>query len=132
MTRNIRAMPIYLWALLGAILVVNILGFAFNLWSQYPLLDDLMHLVSLFTLTLCLAYYLSARVLVLPQEHTVLWCLVLVGVGLGIGAVWEIMEWLVRQLVNVQEKKVVDTIVDLFLDLVGAGLAVFYGKSRIK
>lgn len=131
MTKHTHAVPINLWALLAAILVVNILGFAFDLWSRYPLFDDLMHLMTSFILALCLAYYLSARVLVSPREYPVLWSLVLVGVVLGIGAAWELMEWVVRQLANVQEDKLVDTIIDLSLDLIGASLAAIYGKSRL-
>lgn len=131
MTKNIQAVPIHLWALLAAVVAVNVLGFAFNLWSQYPLFDDLMHLVTAFILTLCLAYYLSASVFVSPREHTLLWSLVLAGLVLGIGAAWELMEWLVRQLANVQEKTLAGTIIDLSLDLIGASLAVIYGKSRI-
>lgn len=131
MNQNIRAVPIYLWGLLGVAIVANLLGFIFNLWATYPLYDDLMHLLTPFSIALCLAHYLTARVLSGPQSHSILWSLVLVSTTLGIGAVWELLEWLVRQLSDNQEKKLVDTIIDLSLDLVGASLAVMWAKSTV-
>lgn len=132
MANSRHTVPAYGWALFGVTILANILGFMFDLWSQYPLYDDFMHFVTPFALTLVLAYYLSSSVLSGPSVSPALWIFVLAGVGLGIGAVWEIFEWVVRQFTDAQEKKVVDTIIDLSLDLVGSILAAVFVKSRFK
>ena len=87
--------------------------------------DDLIHVVFGFAFTLTAAVWLSGRVFAHPYTHPALFVLVLVLVGLGIGAVWEILEFAYDHMSgprNVIQGKF-DTVVDLLCDAAGALVA---------
>lgn len=81
------------WALLALALAANAAGYLFGLWTHPVWFDEAVHGFTIFALTLVIALYLYGRVLTGARTHALLLTLVIAAVGLGIGGLWEVMEW---------------------------------------
>ena len=118
------------WGLAIAAAVFNVLGYTADLYQEAAWFDEAIHAFSLFALTYLAASLLDGVVLTGRRTHPLLFILVLVGFGLGLGAAWEVAEWAYDQLTpgNAILGKA-DTISDLIMDTLGAlaagALAVF-------
>lgn len=112
------------WGLAAAAAAANAAGYLLNLFDQIVWFDDVIHAYTSFAFTLLLVLYLYDVVLSGARTHPLLFVLTVAGLGAGLGAVWEIIEWGYDQLTagNVILGKP-DTILDLILDLLGAAAA---------
>lgn len=105
--------------------VANAAGYAFHLWDAPVGFDEVVHGGTMLAITFAIAVDLRGRVLHGARWYPVLFVLTVAGVGLGIGALWEIGEWAYDQFYapgNAILGKW-DTITDLIADTVGALLA---------
>jgi hypothetical protein len=122
------------WVLLLIALAANAAGYFLNLWSQFGWYDEVVHTYTTFALTLVLGIYLYGAVLTGALDHGFLLVLTIAGVGLAVGALWEIAEWAYDQWFaqgNAIKGKM-DTIIDLILDTVGALIAGMVAKGMVK
>lgn len=113
------------WVLLIAGLAVAAVGNTVGWAQRFVWFDELMHFGNGFAVTLVLALHLYANALLPLARGAVLLVLTIMVLGVGLGGLWEIAEWMVDQLLipgNAIKGKT-DTIVDLMLDTVGALLA---------
>lgn len=112
------------WGFLAVALLANVAGYWFNLYEQFVWFDEVLHAYTMFAITLFLALVLYNVVLTGVQHHPLALVLVIAGIGLALGTLWEIGEWGYDQLVqpNIILGKT-DTIYDLILDTGGALLA---------
>lgn len=84
--------------------------------------DEAMHLYNAFAFTLLLAILLYGNALMGARANGLPLVLTIMLVGLGLGAVWEIIEWGYDQLFTQGSaiKGKTDTMLDLLLDAAGA------------
>ena len=122
-TRSQQALA---WGLLAAGLIASGAGSLWNLYSEIFWYDEVVHGYNFFALALVVAIYAYGVVLTGADRHGLLLILVIAGLGLALGALWEVAEWGYDQLVrpNVILPKT-DTIIDLMVDTAGALLAGF-------
>ena len=109
------------WGLLAAGLIASGAGSLWNLYSKIFWYDEVVHGYNFFALTLVVAIYAYGRVLTGADRHGMLLIFTIAGLGLGMGAIWEIAEWAYDQFVrpNAILPKT-DTIIDLIVDTAGA------------
>lgn len=109
------------WGLLAAGLIASGAGSLWNLYSKIFWYDEVVHGYNFFALTLVVAIYAYGRVLTGADRYGMLLVFTVAGLGLGMGAIWEIAEWAYDQFVrpNAILPKT-DTIIDLIVDTTGA------------
>lgn len=117
-TRSQQALA---WGLLAAGLIASGAGSLWNLYSEIFWYDEVVHGYNFFALALVVAVYAYGTVLTGADGNGLLLVLTVAGLGLALGALWEIAEWTYDQFVrpNVILPKT-DTIVDLIVDAAGA------------
>lgn len=115
---------VVVWSLFALAVAANIAGYALNLYNRFSWFDEVIHLYTVFALTLALALRLYSRGLANVREHKFILALTVASVGISVGTFWEIGEWVYDRLVpaNAILGKT-DTILDLLLDAVGAIVA---------
>ena len=119
---TIRSGKIIAWLLGGALVAANVAGYAFHLYEAAWWFDRALHAGSLFALTFWLSALVFARGL--RAEHRVIAFLLLAGVGIASGAIWELMEWSFDQLQPADLiKGKHDTMLDIVMDSIGAVFA---------
>ena len=84
-------------------------------------------------MTLLLAWLLYGVVLKGAEDRSILCVLTVVSLGLAVGALWEIAEWLYDLMVpaNAILGKT-DTIIDLLMDIAGATVAGILSVGMVK
>lgn len=110
------------WALLALGALAAAAGVVFNLYSQFHWYDEVIHAYNFFALTLLIAVYAHGVVLTGAREHGLVLVLFVGVFGLGLGALWEIAEFLYDHFV-VKPNAILpkrDTIIDMALDASGA------------
>ncbi|TDH58762.1 hypothetical protein E2C06_30850 [Dankookia rubra] len=112
------------WTLLVALSVVNVAGYALDLYWQFWWFDRVLHAATILAATLWLALFVFARTLKGERGHALLVVLLVASVGIALGAVWEVAEWVFDQIApgDVIKGKH-DTVIDLVMDTAGAVLA---------
>jgi hypothetical protein len=121
------------WVFVVVAIVVNIAGYALNLYDRFAWFDDVVHTYTSFAITLLLALLLYGDVLSGVRRSPLLLVLTVASLGIAIGALWEIAEWAYDQMVP--ENAILgktDTIFDLILDSLGALAAGIVGIAMIK
>lgn len=105
-------------------LLASVAGSVWNLYSEIFWYDEVVHGYSFFALTLVVAVYAYGVVLTGADRYEFLLILTIAGLGLALGALWEIAEWTYDQFVrpNAILAKT-DTILDLMVDTAGALVA---------
>lgn len=109
------------WGIVVVAILVNIAGYALNLYDRFRWFDEVIHTYTSFALTLLLALLLYGDVLAGVRRSPFLLILTVTSLGIAVGALWEIAEWGYDQMVP--ENAILgknDTIIDLILDCVGA------------
>ena len=111
----------------------NLAGYGLDLFEQFRWYDDVIHAFTSFAWTLLLVLFLYDAVLKGAKAHPVLYVLMVASIGIGLGAVWEIIEWSYDRMIpgNVILGKT-DTILDLILDFLGATLAAIVSLRMIQ
>ncbi|MDP9474559.1 MAG: hypothetical protein M3R38_02475 [Actinomycetota bacterium] len=120
------------WVLVALGMVAAVAGGIFNLYSRFHWYDAVIHTCNFFALTLLAAVYAYGAVLAEAQEHGFLLVLFLAIFGLGLGALWEIAEFLYDHFVvkpNVILPKR-DTIIDMALDTLAPWRPGWYACGR--
>jgi uncharacterized membrane protein YjdF len=121
------------WVFVVIAILVNVAGYALNLYDRFGWFDEVIHTYTSFTITLLLALLLYGDVLSGARRSPLLLVLIVASLGIAIGALWEIAEWGYDQMVpeNVILGKT-DTMIDLILDSLGALTAGIVGIAMIK
>lgn len=121
------------WVIVVIAILVNAAGYALNLYDRFGWFDEVTHTYTSFTLTLLLALLLYGDVLSGVRRSPILLVLIVASLGIAIGALWEIAEWVYDQMVP--ENAILgktDTMIDLMLDSLGALAAGIVGIVMIK
>lgn len=106
--------------------LINAGGWAWDLYNQPGPYDEIAHCFTIFAFTLAFGYLLFERMMASFYDHRVLFIVVIASLGIALGALWEVGEWLAD---FVTPKQIVsgldDTISDLILDSAGAVVAAW-------
>ncbi|HEY9880052.1 MAG TPA: hypothetical protein V6D29_16475 [Leptolyngbyaceae cyanobacterium] len=95
--------------------------------------DEVVHAFTTFAISLALSFLVYRSMLPIFREHTLLYLLTIASFGIAIGALWEVAEWsagkiLATEIIGSLE----DTIVDLVMDSLGAGLAALLSLRALQ
>lgn len=102
--------------------LANGAGWVWELYSDVPGYDEIVHAYTAFAASLYFGFalYYSMRV----HFHTVNFGLAIVTMGIAAGALWEMFEWLII--------KIKDPVPDLMIDSLGALIAALFGTWVLK
>lgn len=108
------------WTVGIAAVVLNIAGYALGLY-RWVLFDEVVHAFTSFALVLLAAVYLYGVVLTGARTNPVTFVAVAACIGLALGGLWEVAEWLFDLVApgDVIKGKP-DTMGDLVVDAVGS------------
>ncbi|MBD1880555.1 MULTISPECIES: hypothetical protein [unclassified Coleofasciculus] len=95
--------------------LINAGGWVWGLFYPPGPYDEIAHAFTTFSITLALSFLVYESMLTPFRYHRLLYILTISSFGIAIGALWEIFEWVV-QVINDLD----DTIVDLIMDTIGA------------
>lgn len=97
--------------------LANGAGWVWELYSEVPGYDEIVHAYTAFAASLSFGFalYYSIR----AQFRTVAFGLAIVTMGIAAGALWEMFEWLII--------KIKDPVSDLMVDTLGAIIAALFG-----
>jgi hypothetical protein len=101
--------------------LINAGGWAWNLYNQPGPYDEIAHFYTIFAITLAVGFMLYGELMESFYAHRVLFVITIASLGIALGALWEVTEWLAD---FVTPKQIVsglfDTITDIMLDSAGA------------
>jgi len=122
------------WVLLGIAVAANIGGYVFNWYTKFVWFDEAIHAYTIFALTLVLALFAYGAVLTGAHTHAFLLVVVIASIGLAIGGLWEVAEWLYDMLLTRQNtiKSVPDRLIDLVMDTIGGVIAGWVALRMLK
>jgi hypothetical protein len=104
--------------------LINAGGWAWDLYNQPGPYDEIAHFYTIFAITLAAGFLLYDELMESFNTHRVLFVISVASLGIALGALWEVTEWLVD---FVTPKEIVsglfDTITDIILDSGGALVA---------
>ncbi|WP_373527674.1 hypothetical protein [Nostoc sp.] len=104
--------------------LLNAIGWVWNLFGMPGLYDEIVHAYTTSAITLALSFLVYGSMLNIFRNHTILYLVTITSFGIAIGALWEITEWSAGKILNTQViESLDDTIIDLVMDTLGAGLA---------
>ena len=114
--------------------LINAGGWAWDLYNKPGPYDEIAHFFTIFSITLSLGYMFYDELMASFFDHHVRFVLTIASLGIAIGALWEVIEWLAdfviaKQIVSGLE----DTITDIMLDSAGAVVAALlnlYGLNE--
>ncbi|RIK40439.1 MAG: hypothetical protein DCC55_15040 [Chloroflexi bacterium] len=112
---------ILVWSIFVSAVVLSVAGIVANLYERLWWFDEVTHFYSFFAISLLLGTLLYGTTLTGRLQHPLLLLLTVAALGLAVGALWEIGEWIYDLLVAgnmIQDKR--DTMTDLVLDAGGA------------
>jgi hypothetical protein len=104
--------------------LINAVGWAWNLYNRPGPVDEIAHFYTIFAITLATGFIFYQELMESFYDHRVMFVLTIAGLGIALGALWEVIEWL-SDFVLPQEivSGLFDTMTDLILDSAGAVLA---------
>lgn len=107
------------WCLAAALLAANVAGYAFDLYAAFWWFDRFLHAATILALTFWLAVMILSEGI--REGRTVLFILLVASVGVAVGALWEVAEWVFDRFApgDVIKGKD-DTVIDIVMDTVGA------------
>src|SRR5215213_11993749 len=104
--------------------LINAGGWAWDLYNKPGPYDEIAHFYTIFAITLAVGFMLYDELMESFYAHRVLFVISIASLGIALGALWEVTEWLAD---FVTPKQIVsglfDTITDIILDSAGATLA---------
>jgi hypothetical protein len=104
--------------------LLNATGWVWNLFGMPGPYDEIVHAYTTFAITLALSFLVYGSMLNIFRNHTLLYLVTITSFGIAIGALWEVTEWSAGKILNTQViESLDDTIIDLVMDTIGAGLA---------
>ena len=122
------------WVLVVLGMLAALAGVVFDLYNRADWYDEIVHAYNFFALTLLAAVYAYGVVLTGAREHGLILVLAVTVFGLGLGALWEMLEFAYDHFI-VKPNAILpkrDTIIDMALDTTGALVAglVLLGMLR--
>ena len=104
--------------------LINAVGWAWDLYNTSGPIDEIAHFCTIFAITLSLGYLFYDELMESFFDHRILFVVTIASLGIAIGALWEVLEWLADFLTPLQIiTGLDDTITDIMLDSAGAVLA---------
>lgn len=104
--------------------LVNAIGWVWGLFNMPGPYDEIVHAYTTFAITLALSFLVYSSMLNIFRNHTILYLLTIASFGIAIGAVWEVIEWSAGKILSTEViVSLDDTIIDLIMDSLGAGIA---------
>ncbi|HEU5104058.1 MAG TPA: hypothetical protein VFU22_33810 [Roseiflexaceae bacterium] len=104
--------------------LINAGGWAWDLYNKPGPYDEISHFFTIFALTLAFGFLLYRELMESFYDHRLMFVLTIASLGIAIGALWEVTEWLADFVIPKQiVSGLFDTITDLILDSAGAILA---------
>ena len=104
--------------------LINAGGWAWDLYNKPGSYDEIAHFFTSFAITLAFGYLLYRELMESFFDRRVMFVLTIASLGIALGTLWEIIEWLADFVVAKQiVSGLFDTVTDLILDSVGALLA---------
>lgn len=104
--------------------LLNATGWVWDLFGMPGPYDEIVHGYTTFAITLALSFLVYGSMLNIFRNHTLLYLVTITSFGIAIGALWEVIEWSAGKILNSQViESLDDTIIDLIMDSLGAGLA---------
>lgn len=104
--------------------LINAGGSAWNLYNQPGPYDEIAHFYTIFAITLAAGYLLYGELIESFSSRRTLFVITVASLGIALGALWEIVEWLADFVIPMQiVSGLPDTITDMMLDSGGALLA---------
>ncbi len=113
------------WSLLIVALLAGLAASIFNLYAMFWWFDEALHFFLPFAVTLVLGLYAYGALLTGRRRHEVLLVLTIAGLGLALGTLWELVEWIYDSVFTPSNFILGkwDTMIDLSLNLAGGVLA---------
>lgn len=104
--------------------LLNATGWVWNLFGMPGPYDEIVHVYTTFAITLALSFLVYSSMLNIFRNHTLLYLVTITSFGIAIGALWEVTEWSAGKILSTEViESLDDTIIDLVMDSLGAGLA---------
>jgi len=104
--------------------LINAGGWAWDLYNKPGPYDEIAHFFTIFAITLAFGFLLYRELMESFFNRRVMFVLTIASLGIAIGALWEVIEWLADFVVPKQiVSGLFDTITDIILDSAGALLA---------
>jgi len=104
--------------------LLNATGWVWNLFGMPGPYDEIVHAYTTSAITLALSFLVYGSMLNIFRNHTLLYLVTITSFGIAIGALWEVTEWSAGKILSTQViESLDDTIIDLVMDTLGAGLA---------
>lgn len=112
------------WVLLTIGLLASAASSIFELYNVIWFYDEALHFYLTFAIMLVLALYAYGALVTGLRRHVVFLVLTLACLGIGLGAVWEWIEWVYDSFTGVNSiHGKLDTMIDLSMDAIGGLLA---------
>jgi hypothetical protein len=107
--------------------LINAGGWAWDLYNQPGPYDEIAHFFTIFAITLAAGFMLYDELMESFYTHRVLFVITIASLGIALGALWEVTEWLAdfatpKQIIS----GLIDTITDIMLDSGGAIVAALH------
>jgi hypothetical protein len=113
--------------------LLNATGWVWDLFGMPGPYDEIVHAYTTFAITLALSFLVYGSMLNIFRNHTLLYLVTITSFGIAIGALWEVTEWSAGKILNTQViESLDDTIIDLVMDTLGAGLAALISLSALR
>jgi hypothetical protein len=116
--------------------LINAGGWTWDLYNQPGPYDEIAHFFTVFAITLAFGYLLYRELMESFYNHRIMFVLTIASLGIALGTLWEIAEWLADFVVAKQiVSGLFDTETDLILDCAGALLAALlnlYGLNDLR
>lgn len=107
--------------------LLNAMGWVWGFFYTPGPYDEIVHAYTTFAITLALSFLVYGSMLNIFRNHTILYLVTIASFGIAIGALWEVTEWSAGKILNSQViGSLDDSIIDLIMDSVGAGLAALF------
>lgn len=114
-------LPTLFEALFVMAALLNAAGYAWSLYRHLPFYDEVAHLYTGFAVTLALGFLLYEELMDGFRAHRTLFVVTITSMGIAIGALWEVAEWLYEIVTGYDMVgPTQDTMTDLLLDAAGA------------
>lgn len=107
--------------------LLNAGGWVWDLFHLPGPYDEITHAYTTFALTLALSFLVYGALLTSFYDHRLVFVLAIASFGISIGAIWEVTEWLIGVIDNLQ-----DTLMDLVMDSIGALLAALFSLVALQ
>ena len=119
-----KAGSVIAWSAIAVVTIANLAGYALNLYQAVWWFDRVLHMATISALTLWLGLYVCSPVFRGDRDPGLRAVLIIASIGVACGALWEVAEWALDQVVpgNIIKGKY-DTIIDIVADTAGALVA---------